>query len=36
MFSGIKREGRAGVGPGPETDIRRLAGHLLFTLAFGG
>jgi hypothetical protein len=36
MFSGIKREGRAGAGPGPESDIRRLAGHLIFTLAFGG
>ena len=36
LWSGIKREGRAGAGPGPETDIRRLAGHLMFTLAFGG
>lgn len=36
MFGGIKREGRAGDGPGPESDIRRLAGHLIFTLAFGG
>jgi hypothetical protein len=36
MFSGIKRETRAGAGPGPESDIRRLGGHLMFTLAFGG
>jgi len=36
LFSGIKREGRAGFGPGPENDLRRLAAHLMFTLAFGG
>jgi len=36
MWSGIKREGRAGAGPGPETDIRKLGAHFLFTLAFGG
>jgi len=36
LWSGIKREGRAGAGPGVEDGIRRLGAHLLFTLAFGG
>jgi hypothetical protein len=36
LWGGIKREGQAGAGPGPETDIRKLGGHLMFTLAFGG
>jgi len=36
LWNGIKREGRAGAGPGIEDDIRRLGGHLIFTLAFGG
>jgi len=36
LWSGIKREGRAGAGPGVEDGIRRLAVHLLFTFAFGG
>ncbi|MFL5434695.1 MAG: hypothetical protein ACJ784_09310 [Myxococcales bacterium] len=35
-FSGIKREGQAGQGPGPEDDIKKAAVHFLFTLAFSG
>jgi hypothetical protein len=36
LFGGIKREGQAGLGPGPEDNLYKSAVHFLFTLAFSG